>query len=466
MMNLVWFRSDLRVDDNPALFHAAQDSQTPVVGVYFLCQKQWQQHQVGINQQFLILKALRQLQEKLQGLGIPLIIIDAKDFSGISRQLKKLITHLKISDVYFNIEYPINERRRDKQLVDVFAGEVNFHRYVGDSLVAPWKIVNGQQEGYKVFSAFARSAHKQLDQSPIVLYPEPAPRHQNIDQELLAKLGNARIPVLSPTAEIVPDIGEHQVKLALNWFIENHVSEYQETRDYPELNGTSELSAALAIGVLSVRHCYQAAKEYSVQSTKTWINELVWRDFYRAVMWHYPHVCRGLPFNPVGGNIQWSCDMKALERWQQGKTGVPIIDAAMMQLVKFGWMHNRLRMIVASYLTKNLWIDWRLGESFFAKHLYDYDFASNNGGWQWCSSVGTDAAPYFRIFNPAAQQKKFDSKAQFIKRWLPQLADFKAADIHRFETHQLKDYFSPQVDLKVSRQLAIDNFKAAKLLSV
>jgi deoxyribodipyrimidine photo-lyase len=174
-------------------------------------------------------------------------------------------------------------------------------------------------------------------------------------------------------------------------------------------------------------------------------------------------VSRGQAFNKVDRAIKWDVSNSAFAAWQRGETGIPIIDAAMKQLVTTGWMHNRLRMVVASYLTKNLFMDWRIGEAFFAEHLFDYDFSSNNGGWQWCASVGTDAAPYFRVFNPASQQKRFDPEAKFIKCWLPQLAQYSAKDIHRFETHPLNNYPPMQVNLKSSRQQAIETFKTAKL---
>lgn len=462
-MNLIWFRNDLRVDDNPALFHAAKNTNTPVAGVYFLCKKQWRRHQVGSNQQALIVKALQNLRHELSQLGIPLIVIDASEFDRIHIVFRKLIEQLQVTDVYFNIEYPINERRRDKHLIDLFAKQVTFHRYVGDSLVAPWKVVNGQGQGYKVFSAFARAAYKLIDEEPLIAYPIPIAREQNLT-ELNQKfdLFNADLPAVTPSAQGIPLVGASHLNAQLDKFIQNNVSDYQSNRDFPGIDGTSELSAPLAIGALSVRRCYQQAKENAGQSAHTWINELMWRDFYRSVMWHYPHVCQGKAFNAVEKNIIWSQNNEDLLRWQNGQTGIPIIDAAMMQLRSLGWMHNRLRMIVASYLTKNLWLDWRLGEMFFSQHLFDFDFASNNGGWQWCSSVGTDAAPYFRIFNPAAQQKKFDPQAKFIKHWIPQLESLSAKEIHQFESKQLPNYPSPQVDLKVSRKAAIETFKAAK----
>jgi len=227
------------------------------------------------------------------------------------------------------------------------------------------------------------------------------------------------LPEVKITSKKIPEISSHHLIKQLKSFCQNSVSNYSDTRDFPAIQGTSELSAGLALGCLSVQRCYQEAIQHSQPST--WVNELI-----------------------------------------QAKTGIPIIDAAMRQLLDTGWMHNRLRMIVASYLTKNLWQDWRKGEAFFAKHLFDYDFASNNGGWQWSASIGTDAAPYFRVFNPASQQKKFDPDCEFIKHWLPELKNYSAKQIHNFEKENLADYPAPQVDLKTSRKLSIEQFKLAK----
>lgn len=462
-MNLVWFRNDLRVADNPALSAACENKQKRVVAVYCICQEQWRLNGMGDNQAWLILQALAELKKSLEELNIPLVIVSPGRFDQVPEGLSAVCRQFGVRDLYFNMEYPVYERRRDKAVVEQLKESVTCHRKIGQSLVAPWEILNADGGGYKVFSAYARRVQVLLDQSPPINIPMPLSRHS--DNMHITELDKSikALPLIEPTSISSPDIRESSVVEKLERFCENQVVEYKDKRDFPAIKGTSELSSALAIGTISVVRCYHTAVQVGLSATATWVNELVWRDFYRSVMWNYPHVSRTQAFNPVDKAIVWSNNQEMLLQWQQGQTGIPIIDAAMNQLNQTGWMHNRLRMIVASYLTKNLFIDWREGEAYFARQLFDFDFASNNGGWQWSASVGTDAAPYFRVFNPAAQQKKFDPQAEFIKTWVPSLKDFSAQAIHKFESVQLAGYFQPQVDLKVSRKLAIAAFKEAKV---
>jgi len=439
------------------------------VAVYLLCRQQWDLHGVGINQQALIIQALKNLRKGLEQLNVPLLVLDAKSFAQVPRLISLLCSNLSVERLFFNVEYPVNERQRDIQVVDMLPDQVECIRSVGQSLVPPWEIVNHEGKGYKVFSAFARRVHASLDKKPLLILPAPTPKpkdnYESFDHSLNSQHLPDELSTIFPIVKVMPDVSEKMVAKQLVKFVDDNVRLYSESRNIPSIAGTSELSAALAIGTISVRRCFEFARRHAKNYAATWLDELIWRDFYRAVMWHYPHVCCGHAFNKIDRAIRWSDSSSAFNAWRRGETGVPIVDAAMKQLVATGWMHNRLRMIVASYLTKNLFIDWRLGEAFFSEHLFDYDFASNNGGWQWCASVGTDAAPYFRVFSPASQQKRFDPQAEFIKRWLPQLAQKSAVDIHRFETHRLQNYCSLQVDLKQSRQQAIEAFKVAKLTS-
>jgi len=462
-MNLVWFRNDLRVNDNPALSAALEDKNERVVAVYCLCIGQWSQHGMGANQQSLILQAVNLLEASLKKLNIPLVILNPNVFDNVPMALLKLSQQLNVSSLYFNMEYPLFERRRDKSVVELLEGQVACHRKVAQSLVAPWEIVNADGGGYKVFSAYARKVHVHLDANPPFSPLKPVPRAADNLQLAAIEGAMSVLPAIEQTAELAPVVDEASVINQLENFCDEKVSQYKQQRDYPAITGTSEISSALAIGTVSVVRCYQTATQTGVTNSSTWVNELIWRDFYRSVMWNYPHVCKGQAFRPVDKSIRWSNNQQQLEAWKNAETGIPIIDAAMTQLNQTGWMHNRLRMIVASYLTKNLFFDWRQGEAYFAEQLFDFDFASNNGGWQWSASVGTDAAPYFRVFNPASQQKKFDSQADFIKQWLPQLSEYSAKAIHQFETVQLAGYCAPQVDLKTSRKFAIESFKQARV---
>ncbi len=470
-MNLIWFRNDLRVDDNPALFHACENPGEATIAVYFFCVKQFLLHGVGINQQRLILQALKNLKRKLKELNIQLLIIESEEYQQASNDLVQFCLDNKVTDIYFNHEYGFNEITRDEQIISGLTNSVSCHAYHDQCLTQPEQIVNQSGNGYKVFSAYARAVSQRLSEYPNYCYPLPEAKSTDnlslfddslFDPLLLDKLDEKLTTLTHPSKIRLPLIDENSLWQQLFEFCSSEISDYKNARDIPSITGTSSLSSGLAVGAISVKRCYQLAKEIANENATCWINELVWRDFYRSVMWHFPRVSKGQAFNSVDCLINWSKDNKALELWKKGQTGVPIIDAAINQLLHTGWMHNRLRMIVASYLTKNLWIDWREGERFFAQHLFDYDFASNNGGWQWCASVGTDAAPYFRVFNPATQQKRFDPEAKFIKQWLPQLKAFSAKQIHQFETKPLADYYPQIVDLKSSRKQAIETFKIAK----
>jgi deoxyribodipyrimidine photo-lyase len=231
--------------------------------------------------------------------------------------------------------------------------------------------------------------------------------------------------------------GEKVALSRLKAFIKDALPDYKDQRDTPAIAGTSRLSAALACGVLSARTCYAFASAMLLEADsqeqpqiQTWLDELVWREFYRQVLVGFPRVCRHQPFKTVTRNIPWSDDKTAFEAWCSGHTGFPIVDAAMRQLNTTGWMHNRLRMITAMFLTKDLLIDWRWGERYFMNQLVDGDFASNNGGWQWAASTGTDAVPYFRIFNPVSQSQRFDPQGTFIRTFVPELPGLDDKTIH------------------------------------
>ena len=260
----------------------------------------------------------------------------------------------------------------------------------------------------------------------------------------------------------------------LRSFCREQVQDYQLQRDLPAVAGTSCLSPYLALGVLSPRQCFNrllaecpALLENTDGGAFTWLNELIWREFYRHLLVAYPRLCRHRPFIDWTDGVIWNHSEQQLIAWQQGRTGYPIVDAAMRQLNETGWMHNRLRMISASFLVKDLLIDWRHGERYFMSQLLDGDLAANNGGWQWAASTGTDAAPYFRIFNPTTQGERFDSNGAFIRRWLPELAGVPDSDIHqpwRWAQRQQQhlDYPLPLVDHKLARLATLAAFEAAK----
>ena len=265
--------------------------------------------------------------------------------------------------------------------------------------------------------------------------------------------------------------GEDEAKTKLLKFLDEKVIDYSKNRNDPILDGTSRISPYLASGIISSKKCILEALKINnfefnsghIGVTK-WIDEIVWREFYKNIMFSFPKVSKGQPFQDYSKAIKWRYDEDEFIAWKEGKTGFPIVDAAMRQLIHEGWMHNRLRMVVAMFFTKNMLHDWRLGEAYFMQNLIDGDFASNNGGWQWSSSTGTDAAPYFRIFNPITQSTNFDKEGSFIKKYVPELKDLDKSVIHNPPKEHRKycNYSEPILDLKESRLRAIEAFKIAK----
>ena len=266
-------------------------------------------------------------------------------------------------------------------------------------------------------------------------------------------------------------IGESAAEKRLHEFLDEKVMDYSKNRNDPILEGTSRISPYLALGIISPRKCILEAlkiNNFEFTSGNTgitkWIDEIVWREFYKNIMFSFPKVSRGQPFQDYSKKIKWRYSDEEFKAWKEGKTGFPIVDAAMRQIHNEGWMHNRLRMVVAMFFTKNMLHDWRLGEAYFMQNLIDGDFASNNGGWQWSSSTGTDAAPYFRIFNPITQSTNFDKEGLFIKKYVPELKDLDKSVIHNPPKEHRKycNYPEPILDLKESRLRAIEAFKIAK----
>ncbi|MGK3623911.1 cryptochrome/photolyase family protein, partial [Acinetobacter sp. A11] len=277
-------------------------------------------------------------------------------------------------------------------------------------------------------------------------------------------------PSVSKEQQDLWPAGENFALEQLDVFIKDHLSDYKLERDFPNVRGTSQLSPYLNIGILSIRQCLQALfrAEHSNfhltnEGQQTWLDELLWREFYQHILFDFPHVSTHIPFKKDTQKIKWNHNPEHLTAWQTGQTGIPIIDAGMRQLLKTGWMHNRVRMITAMFLCKNLLIDWRVGEQWFMEHLIDGDLAANNGGWQWCASTGTDAVPYFRIFNPIAQSKKFDPNGDYIRQWVEELGHLDNKAIHEpysTKTNIQLNYPKPIVDLKGTRLKAIETFKS------
>lgn len=469
-MNLVWFRRDLRVKDNPALYEACKANKG-VIAIHIETPLSWAKHDMGNNQISWLRQNLTSLEKDLAHLGIPLLRLQTDYFSECPSMIASFVKKNNIEGVYFNLEYEWNERRRDRlvnlALKKIAIAVYSFHE---QCLFQPDKIFNKQGKAYTVFTPYKKACLAQLALEPQLALPLQTPKQQQLPSVQLKH--DSESAAVSDIFYLSP--GSQSAHQQLQQFVSSEIDNYKKRRDYPDLDATSKLSAYLTIGVLSIRECISAICEYyavseigqltSHEGVMTWVSELIWRDFYKMICFQYPHVSRAQPFKKETSALQWHNDPKHITAWQAGQTGVPIVDAAMRQLNETGWMHNRLRMVVAMYLSKNLWCDWRIGEAYFASKLIDWDFASNNGGWQWSASTGTDAAPYFRIFNPISQSERFDPEGNFIKKYCPELRGANKKNIHDpYQGGWLKsDYPKPLVDLKSTRAYAIEAFKQLK----
>lgn len=472
-MHLHWFRSDLRIHDNTALVAAA--SQGPVVALYFITPAQWQQHDDAACKLDLWRRQLIELSAELALLNIPLLIRHCDWWQDIPALMLDICHQYQIEHVHCNAEYAVNERLRDTAVQQCLQQQqIGFSSYLDQLLFEPGSITTKTNSYFKVFGPFKRACQQRLyDQLPLLL---PAPKPQ-------AALAICSDPVpehIDGFQPVDPHIvqcwpaGEMQGWQRLDAFVEDAITDYATQRDFPALSGSSQLSPYLTAGIISIRQCLHAALKAAngelfgpSDGINTWITQLLWREFYQHIVVGFVQVSRHQPFKPETRKLAWRQVSDDLQRWQQGQTGFPIIDAAMRQLQQTGWMHNRLRMIVAMFLSKNLLIDWRLGEQWFMQHLIDGDLAANNGGWQWSASTGTDSVPYFRIFNPVTQSQKIDPDGKFIRQWLPELAHLDNKSIHaphlsRTVQAGTLDYPPPMVDLATSRDRAIAAFAALK----
>ncbi|TCV59054.1 deoxyribodipyrimidine photo-lyase type I [Pseudomonas fluorescens] len=469
-LQLIWLRSDLRLHDNTAL--AAAAAQGPCVAVYLTSPEQWRAHDDAACKIDFWLRNLGVLSTALDELNIPLLIREATHWHQAPHVLLKLCRELNVGAVHVNEEYGLNETQRDTEVARALNDQgIELHRHLDQLLFRPGSVLTKTGNYFQVFSQFRKVCYNRLHFSLPSLVATPLQQ---------ARTGIARDPVpthvdgfASPSEALraLWPAGETEARRRLDSFVDQHLDDYQHERDFPARPGTSQLSAYLVAGVVSPRQCLHAALqanrgefESGSVGAVTWINELLWREFYKHILVGYPRVSRHRAFRPETEALAWRKAPTELEAWKQARTGLPIIDAAMRQLLETGWMHNRLRMVVAMFLTKNLLIDWREGERFFMQHLIDGDLAANNGGWQWSASTGTDSAPWFRIFNPLSQSEKFDREGLFIKYWLPELNDLDRQQVHSPNSQGglfgPVDYPAPIVDLRESRARALAAFRS------
>ena len=437
---LMWFRADLRVADNPALHRASIDAAAAggaVIAVFTICPDQWIEHDIsGVKADF-ILRHLRELSADLAKLGIPLLIESTPRFSDVPALLVALARKRGCNAIYWNKEYELNEVRRDAAVAAACAKSgLRAVPFTDQAMIEPGEVRTGEGRFFTVFTPFKKALYRIIEErGGIAVSPKPKKQGDTgiasspIPDEIkgfTSHVGNA--------ASLWP-AGEKVAMKRLEAFCAAKITDYKLERDRPALDSTSALSPYLAVGSISARQCVLAAMEHNKgmldgpnSGATHWISEVAWREFYRHLMIGYPRVCMGRAFKPDTERLQWEWNEKHFAAWCEGRTGFPIVDAGMRQLIATGWMHNRVRMIVAMFLTKDLFIDWHHGERFFMRHLIDGDLGSNNGGWQWSASTGTDAAPYFRIFNTFSQSRTCDPDGNYIRRWVPELADLEGGD--------------------------------------
>lgn len=469
--HLVWLRNDLRITDNKALHAACCDPTARVLAVFIATPGQWRQHQMAPRQAAFIHANLLQVQQALADRGIPLVCHQCDDFAAAIDWLVAYCAQERVDALFYNRQHEINELRRDRQAERRLSGQVICQSFDDSLLLPPGSVQTGGGEMYKIYTPFRKAFIQRLSEFDVRSLPAPKPREGDA-----LPVSAAPAAFDYPSAGVGADFpaGEEAALQRLRVFCREQVQDYLQQRDFPAIAGTSSLSPYLAIGVLSPRQCFNRLRaecpqvlENSDSGAFGWLNELIWREFYRHLMVAYPALCRHRPFIEWTDKVRWRDNDALLLAWQQGATGYPIVDAAMRQLNKTGWMHNRLRMISASFLVKDLLIDWRAGERYFMSQLLDGDLAANNGGWQWAASTGTDAAPYFRIFNPTTQGERFDPQGTFIRKWLPELADVPDNDLHqpyRWAEKQQRtlDYPQPIVDHKQARLETLAAFEAAR----
>lgn len=470
MEALVWFRSDLRLQDNPALRNAFEQAKN-VHAVFIFSNNQLKKHNEA-NVKIDFLKSnLFLLEDKLNKLNVPLTIIDSGGFDNDASLIEQFIEKKNIKKVFWNNQFGEDEAIRDK-LVKILLDKKNidYETYNDQIIYEPGFLKTGQGLPYSVFTPFKRKWIENFEMDFLDIEYRYEARN-NLDYSSNVRDFDFNYKKTHQVNMELWPAGEDEAETRLLRFLNEKAIDYSKNRNDPILDGTSRISPYLALGIISSKKCILEALKINnfefnsghIGVTK-WIDEIVWREFYKNIMFSFPKVSKGQPFQDYSKTILWRYNEDEFNAWKEGKTGFPIVDAAMRQLLNEGWMHNRLRMVVAMFFTKNMLHDWRLGEAYFMQNLIDGDFASNNGGWQWSSSTGTDAAPYFRIFNPITQSTNFDKEGTFIKKYVPELKDLDKSVIHNpsIEHRKYCKYPEPILDLKESRLRAIDAFKTAK----
>jgi len=424
-MNIFWFRRDLRLEDNAGLLEALADDETLPVFIFdpnILDELPKDDARVTF-----ISELLEKIQTTLKKENKSLAIFHDEP----EKVFRKLSEENEIKAVFTNHDYEPYAKNRDLEIANFLKSKnIEFHTFKDQVIFERDEITKDDGKPYVVYTPYSKKWKEKFSDKQVEEFPS---------EKKLDKIVAHKYPYLSLEA-----IGFEKSKIKVEDFdISGKVIEnYKETRDFPSIDGTSHLSPHLRFGTVSIRKMVKTAKKYKQE---TFLNELIWREFFMQILWHFPNTVTE-SFRPKYDNIKWRNNEKEFKSWCEGKTGYPIVDAGMRQLNKTGNMQNRVRMVVASFLCKHLLIDWRWGEAYFAEKLLDYEQSSNIGNWQWASGSGVDAAPYFRIFNPSEQVKKFDKDFKYIKKWVPEFQEIS---------------YQPVVDHKEARERCLKVYKEA-----
>ncbi len=405
-VNIFWFRRDLRLYDNASLFYALKEK-NPIIPIFIFDRKILDELEDRKDSRVTFIhNAILEIQNSLFKQGSTLQV-----YYGFPEEIfKNLSSEYNIDKVFTNHDYEPYATERDLAILNILKERnIEFYTYKDQVIFEKDEVLKDDGKPYTIFTPYSRKWKNKLNQFYLTSYSTEK-FHSNFYKQI-----SHSIPTLQSMGFVTGD-----KSIPGNVSSDQLISNYYSQRNFPSANGTSRLGIHLRFGTISIRML--AAK--AAMLNETFLNELIWRDFYQAILWHFPHVGRHKAFKPEYDSIEWRNNESEFKLWCEGKTGYPIVDAGMRELNETGFMHNRVRMIVASFLCKHLLIDWRWGEAYFAQNLLDYDLASNNGGWQWASGSGCDSAPYFRIFNPSLQTKKFDKDLTYVKKWVPEFQEF------------------------------------------
>jgi len=428
-INIFWFRRDLRLTDNAGLYHALR-SENPVLPIFIfdteILDKLEDNKDRRVN---FIYDTLEVMQSELEKLGSTLHIFHGTPTDGFG----SLINKYSIEKVFTNHDYEPYANTRDKNIASLLKKEnIDFQSYKDQVILEKDEVMKDDGTPYTVFTPYSKKWKNTLLDFHLKSYPI-----KKYCKNFL-QISPVKFPSLKSMGFETSEKNYPPKTLQ-----EELIRKYAKQRDFPGIHGTSHLGMHLRFGTISIRHLAAKAQGLS----ETFLNELIWRDFYHMILWHFPQAGKGESFKPAYDEIEWEKDNGEFDKWCNGQTGYPIVDAGMRELNETGFMHNRVRMITASFLCKHLLLDWRLGEAYFAAKLLDFDLAANNGGWQWASSSGCDAAPYFRIFNPTLQMKRFDPDFTYIKKWVPEFQEF--------------GYPKPIVDHEFARKRCLERYSRA-----